>query len=57
MITKSIERAQKKVEKNNSGKRLLGYDNVMNKQRNVVYKNRFIFYDLNLNQGNLKFTG
>ena len=39
MITKSIERAQKKVEENNFGirKRLLEYDDVMNKQRNVVY--------------------
>jgi len=42
MITKSIERAQKKVEENNFGirKRLLEYDDVMNKQRNVVYKKR-----------------
>ncbi|NQY04997.1 MAG: preprotein translocase subunit SecA, partial [Flavobacteriaceae bacterium] len=42
MITKSIERAQKKVEENNFGqrKRLLEYDDVMNKQRNVVYKRR-----------------
>src|SRR5258708_8907134 len=42
MITKSIERAQKKVEENNFGirKRLLEYDDVMNKQRNVVYKQR-----------------
>jgi preprotein translocase subunit SecA len=41
MITKSIERAQKKVEENNFGirKRLLEYDDVMNKQRNVVYEN------------------
>ena len=41
-ITKSIERAQKKVEENNFGirKRLLEYDDVMNKQRNVVYKKR-----------------
>ncbi|HEY8398678.1 MAG TPA: SEC-C metal-binding domain-containing protein, partial [Flavihumibacter sp.] len=42
MITKSIERAQKKVEENNFGirKRLLEYDDVMNKQRNVIYKRR-----------------
>lgn len=42
MITKSIERAQKKVEENNFGirKRLLEYDDVMNAQRDVVYKRR-----------------
>ena len=42
MITKSIERAQKKVEENNFGirKRLLEYDDVMNKQRKVIYKKR-----------------
>ncbi|MGL5681761.1 MAG: preprotein translocase subunit SecA [Marinifilaceae bacterium] len=42
MITKSIERAQKKVEENNFGirKRLLEYDDVMNSQRTVVYKQR-----------------
>ena len=42
MITSSIERAQKKVEENNFGirKRLLEYDDVMNKQRNVVYGKR-----------------
>lgn len=42
MITKSIERAQKKVEENNFGirKRLLEYDDVMNNQRNVVYGRR-----------------
>jgi preprotein translocase subunit SecA len=42
MITRSIERAQKKVEENNFGirKRLLEYDDVMNKQRNVIYKKR-----------------
>jgi len=42
MITRSIERAQKKVEENNFGirKRLLEYDDVMNKQRNVVYTKR-----------------
>ena len=40
MITKSIERAQKKVEENNFAirKRLLEYDNVMNSQREVIYK-------------------
>ncbi|MFZ9662165.1 MAG: preprotein translocase subunit SecA, partial [Chitinophagaceae bacterium] len=42
MITKSIERAQKKVEENNFGirKRLLEYDDVMNKQRSVIYTRR-----------------
>lgn len=42
MITKNIERAQKKVEENNFGirKRLLEYDDVMNKQRTVVYEKR-----------------
>ncbi len=41
-ITKSIERAQKKVEENNFGtrKRLLEYDDVMNSQREVIYKKR-----------------
>jgi preprotein translocase subunit SecA len=42
MITKSIERAQKKVEENNFGtrKRLIEYDDVMNSQREVIYKKR-----------------
>ena len=42
MITKSIERAQKKVEENNFGirKRLLEYDDVMNTQREVIYGKR-----------------
>jgi len=42
MISKSIERAQKKVEENNFGirKRLLEYDDVMNSQREVIYKKR-----------------
>ncbi len=42
MVTKSIERAQKKVEENNFGirKRLLEYDDVMNKQRTVIYTKR-----------------
>ena len=42
MITKSIERAQKKVEENNfaTRKRLLEYDDVMNSQREVIYKRR-----------------
>ncbi|MFN3640141.1 MAG: preprotein translocase subunit SecA, partial [Flavobacterium sp.] len=42
MMTKSIERAQKKVEENNFGirKRLLEYDDVMNSQREVIYKRR-----------------
>ena len=41
-MTKSIERAQKKVEENNFGirKRLLEYDDVMNSQREVIYKRR-----------------
>ena len=42
MITKSVTRAQKKVEENNFGirKRLLEYDNVMNQQREIVYSRR-----------------
>lgn len=42
MLTKSIERAQRKVEENNFGirKRLLEYDDVMNSQRNVIYSKR-----------------
>ena len=42
MISKSIERAQKKVEENNFGirKNLLEYDDVMNKQRTVIYEKR-----------------
>ena len=42
MISKSIERAQKKVEENNFGirKRLLEYDDIMNAQREFVYKRR-----------------
>ena len=42
MISKSIERAQKKIEENNFGirKRLLEYDDVMNSQREVIYKRR-----------------
>ncbi len=42
MVTKSIERAQKKVEENNFGirKRLLDYDNVMNIQRDAIYRRR-----------------
>jgi preprotein translocase subunit SecA len=42
MVSKSIERAQKKVEENNFGtrKRLLEYDDVMNSQREVIYKRR-----------------
>ena len=42
MISKQIERAQKKVEENNFGirKRLLEYDDVMNKQRTVIYEKR-----------------
>ncbi|MCY7410625.1 MAG: preprotein translocase subunit SecA [Chitinophagales bacterium] len=56
MITKSIERAQKKIEENNYGirKRLLEYDDVMNAQREVIYKKRRhalfgdrLSYDLN----------
>jgi preprotein translocase subunit SecA len=43
MMTRSIERAQKKVEENNFGirKRLLEYDDVMNAQREVIYKRRY----------------
>jgi preprotein translocase subunit SecA len=43
MVSKSIERAQKKVEENNFGirKRLLEYDDVMNIQREAIYKKRF----------------
>jgi preprotein translocase subunit SecA len=42
MISKSIERAQRKVEENNFGirKRLLEYDDVMNSQREVIYRKR-----------------
>ena len=42
MLSKSVERAQKKVEENNFGirKRLLEYDDVMNAQREVIYKRR-----------------
>jgi preprotein translocase subunit SecA len=42
MVSKSIERAQKKVEENNFGmrKRLLEYDDVMNAQRRAIYKKR-----------------
>lgn len=42
MLNKSVERAQKKVEENNFGirKRLLEYDDVMNSQREVIYKRR-----------------
>jgi preprotein translocase subunit SecA len=42
MITRSVERAQRKVEENNYGirKRLLEYDNVMNQQREVIYMRR-----------------
>jgi len=42
MVSKSIERAQKKVEENNFGvrKRLLEYDDIMNSQREVIYKKR-----------------
>ena len=42
MLSKSVERAQKKVEENNFGirKRLLEYDDVMNSQRNVIYTRR-----------------
>ena len=42
MITKSIERAQRKVEENNFGirKRLLEYDDIMNSQREVIYRRR-----------------
>ena len=53
MITNSIERAQKKVEENNFGirKRLLEYDDVMNAQREVIYRRRnnsYLVKDLEL---------
>jgi preprotein translocase subunit SecA len=50
MISKSIERAQKKVEENNFGirKRLLEYDDVMNSQREVIYKNVVTLYLANV---------
>ena len=49
MMTKTIERAQKKVEENNFGirKRLLEYDDVMNLQRTVIYKRRENALDFN----------
>ena len=49
MMTKTIERAQKKVEENNFGirKRLLEYDDVMNLQRTVIYKRRKNALDFN----------
>ena len=48
MMTRSIERAQKKVEENNFGirKRLLEYDDVMNNQRETIYKKRNEILDL-----------
>ena len=58
MITKSIERAQKKIEENNYGirKRLLEYDDVMNSQREVIYsrrKNALLGERLNLDVSNM----
>ena len=60
MITKSIERAQKKVEENNFGirKRLLEYDDVMNSQREVIYtKRRHALFGerINLDLSNMMF--
>ncbi|TCD03421.1 preprotein translocase subunit SecA [Pedobacter psychroterrae] len=60
MITKSIERAQKKVEENNFGirKRLLEYDDVMNSQRSVIYskrKNALFGERLDLDMSNMVF--
>ena len=60
MITKSIERAQRKVEENNFGirKRLLEYDDVMNSQREVIYtKRRHALYGerLNIDIANMMF--
>ena len=60
MITKSIERAQKKIEENNYGirKRLLEYDDVMNSQREVIYKRRknaLYGERLNLDVGNMMY--
>jgi preprotein translocase subunit SecA len=45
MITNSIERAQRKVEENNFGmrKRLIEYDDIMNIQRDTIYKRRKFF--------------
>ena len=47
MINHSIERAQKKVEENNFGirKHLLEYDDVMNKQREIIYEQRTVIYE------------
>jgi preprotein translocase subunit SecA len=44
LISRSVERAQKKVEENNFSirKRLLEYDNTMNSQREVIYKNEIV---------------
>ena len=49
MMTKTIERAQKKVEENNFGirKRLLEYDDVMNVQREAIYERRKNALDVN----------
>ena len=49
LMTNTIERAQKKVEENNFGirKRLLEYDDVMNLQREVIYKKRKNALDVN----------
>lgn len=46
MITSSIERAQRKVEENNFGmrKRLIEYDDVMNIQRDTIYKRRKMLF-------------
>jgi preprotein translocase subunit SecA len=60
MITKSIERAQKKVEENNFGirKRLLEYDDVMNSQRTVIYakrKNALFGERLDVDMNNMTF--
>ena len=60
MITKSIERAQRKVEENHFGvrKRLLDYDNVMNSQREVIYtKRRNALYGerINIDLANMMF--
>ncbi len=47
MITRSIERAQRKVEENNYGyrKRLLEYDDVINKQRSIIYRRRRVYLE------------
>lgn len=57
MVTKSIERAQRRVEEQNFGvrKRLLEYDNVMNQQREIIYaRRRDALYKRTSSPGNLR---